>query len=73
MKNKNKDDYKIPFRGATLSTTEGQKVCIAFLFAAAGAVPSAIIFGVENKPAVVLICLALSIIGLGLANKIIRK
>ncbi len=73
MKNKTKDDYKIPFKGTMLSKTEGKRAFVAFLFAAAGAVLSALTFGIQNKLAVFSICLVLALIGFGLAITIIKK
>lgn len=72
--NKDKDDYKVNFRGATLSKKEANNVGIALIFALIGAVLIYFAFGIENKTAVFLICLALSSIGyFGIANRIIKK
>jgi hypothetical protein len=72
--NKNKDDYKVPFAGTTISKKEGKKLDITLVFALIGVVLICFAFGIENKTAVFLICLALSSIGyFVIANKIIKK
>ena len=70
MNNRKKDDYEIPFKGCTmLSKNEGKRVWLAALFAAVGALLIAVIFGIENKPLVFLICLALSLFGYFVVEK----
>lgn len=72
--NKDKGDYKVLFAGSTISKREANKVGIALIFAMIGAVLIYFTFGIENKMAVFLICLALASIGyFGIANKIIKK
>jgi preprotein translocase subunit SecF len=74
MIDKDKDNYKVLFSGATISKKEANKVGIALIFAMVGAVLIYFTFGIENKTAVFFICLALSSIGyFGIANKIIKN
>ena len=72
--NRDKGDYKVIFSGATISGKEAKKVRIALIFAMFGVILIYFAFGIENKIAVFLICLALASIGyFGVANKIIKK
>ncbi len=74
MKNKNNDDYEIPFKGAMLSKKEGKRIYLALLLALIGVVIIDFLFGIENKTVGFLICLALSVVSyFGIAPKIIKK
>ena len=71
---KEKDDYVVLFKGAKLSKKEANRVCIALIFSYIGAVVIYFAFGIENKTAVFLICLALAFVGyFGIATKIIKN
>jgi hypothetical protein len=72
--NKKTDDYKVIFRGATISKRESNKVGVAFIFGAIGAFLIYFIFGVENKTLIFTICLILSFVGyFGIANRIFKE
>ncbi|MGD0886560.1 MAG: hypothetical protein ABSA46_17105 [Thermodesulfovibrionales bacterium] len=74
MKNNKKDDDKIPFAAIFLAKKEVKKIYIAVLFAVAGALIIHILFEIENRTIVFLICLALSLFSyFGIAPKIIKK
>lgn len=72
MKNKDKDDYKVIFGGATISKKEANKVGVALLFGFIGIVAIGLAFEIENKLAVFIIVLILACIGyFGIANRLI--
>lgn len=69
--NKDKDDYKVWFRGATISKLEANKIGIALIFAIFGVCISFFIFGVVNEGAVFIISFALVAVGyFGIVNRI---
>lgn len=73
--NKNdNNDYKVIFGGITISKKEANKVRLALIFGFIGAISIYFAFGIENKIAVLLICLTLSGIGyFGIANKLFKN
>ncbi|RJQ42049.1 MAG: hypothetical protein C4550_00615 [Nitrospiraceae bacterium] len=73
--NKNdNNDYKVNFKGITISKKESNKVGLALIFGFIGAISIYFSFGIENKIAVFLICLTLSGIGyFWIANKIFKN
>ena len=71
---KEKEDYKVCFRGATISKLEANKIGVALLFSVFGAGLFFFIFGVVNKVAVFFISFVLVAVGyFGIANKIFGK
>jgi hypothetical protein len=74
MKNKDKDDYKVIFGGATISKKEANKAGVALLFGFIGIVAIGFTFGLKNKLLIFIISLALGCIGyFGIANRIFKK
>ncbi len=75
MKNKDKeDDYKVIFRGATISKREANKVGVALLFGFIGIVTIGLTFGIKNKLTLFVIALILACIGyFGIANRFFKN
>ncbi len=74
MKNKNQDDYKVIFGGATISKKEANKVGVAMIFGLIGIVAIGLIFEITNKLAIGIISLILAFIGyFGIANRLFKK
>ena len=73
MKNKNEDDYKVVFGGATISKTEAKRVSVALLFGMVGIVAVGLTLGLQNKLQVFIVSLALAGIGyFGIAKRIYK-
>ncbi len=73
MKNKDKDEYKVIFGGATISKKEANKVGVALLFGFIGIVAIGLAFEIENKLAIFIIALILACIGyFGIANRLFK-
>jgi len=74
MKNHDKDDYKVIFRGATISKKEANKVGLALIFGSIGILAIGLTFGLKNKLLIFIISLALGGIGyFGIANRVFKK
>ncbi len=74
MKNKDKEDYKVIFGGATISKKEANKVGVALLFGLVGIITIGLALGIENKLAIFVIALALAGIGyFGIANRLFKN
>ena len=73
MKNKDKDDYKVVFGGATISKIEAKKVGVALLFGMVSIVAVCITIGLHDKFQVFIVSLALAGIGyFGIAKRIYK-
>ena len=73
MKNKDKDDYKVVFGGATISKTEAKRVSVALLFGMVGVVAVGLTLGLHDKPQVFAVSLALAGIGyFGIAKRLYK-
>lgn len=74
MKNKNQDDYKVGFSGATISKNEANKVGVTLIFGLIGIVVIGLTFEITNKLAIGIISLILAFIGyFGIANRLFKK
>jgi hypothetical protein len=74
MKNKDKDDYKVGFSGATISKNEANKVGVALIFGLIGIVAIGLAFGIQNKLTIFMISVGLACIGyFGIANRLFKK
>ena len=73
MKNRDNDDYKVVFGGATISKKEAKRVRVAFLFGVVGVVAVGLTLGLQNKLGVFILSLALAGIGyFGVAKRIYK-
>jgi len=73
MKNKDNDDYKVIFGGATITKKEANRVGIAFFFGIVGIVTVGLTLGLQNKPGVFIVSLILAAIGyFGVAKRIYK-
>lgn len=73
MKNTDKDDYKVVFRGATISKKEAKRVSVALLFGMVGIVAIGLTLGLKDKNEVFILSLALACIGyFGVAKRIYK-
>ena len=73
MKNTDKDDYKVVFRGTTISKKEAKRVSIALLFGMVGIVAIGLTFGLKNKNEIFILSLALAGIGyFGIAKRMYK-
>ena len=74
MKNKDDDDYKVIFAGATISKKEANKVGVTLIFGFIGIVVIGLSLGLKNKLLIFIIAFILACIGyFGIANKIFKK
>jgi hypothetical protein len=74
MKNKDKDDYKVIFAGATISKKEANKVGVALLFGLIGVVVIGLSLGLKNKIAIFILALFFAFTGyFVIANKVCKK
>ena len=74
MKNKDKDDYKVIFGGATISKKEANKVGVAMIFGLIGIVAIGLAFEITNKLAIGIISLILAFIGyFGITNMLFKN
>ncbi len=73
MKNKDKDDYKVVFGGATISKIEAKRVRVALFFGLVGIVGIGLTLGLHDKIQVFIVSFALACIGyFGVAKKIYK-
>ena len=73
MKNKEKDDYIVPFKGAKLSKREANKVGLSIIFGIIGIVVSLATIGTNNKTIGFIIVAAFALFGYFVGNKIFKK
>ena len=74
MKKSEKDDYKVCFRGATITQRESNKAGVALLFGFIGIVTIGLAFGIQNKLTIFIISVILVSIGyFGIANRLFKK
>lgn len=68
-----KEDYKVNFSGATLSKSEGNRVGFSFILGIVALVVSMVVFGVENKKVVLPITIFFAIVGFCLWPRIKKE
>jgi len=74
MKNKDNDDYKVGFSGATISKKEAKKVGVALIFGFIGIGVIGLFLGLKNKLVILLLSLILACVGyFGIANRAFKK
>jgi len=67
------DDYKVSFRGATVSKFEANKIGLAFLFGVIGVFISFFFFGAHNDKATFIVAIIFAAIGYFVVGNIIFK
>ena len=73
MKDKDKDDYKVVFGGATISKIEAKRVRVTLLFGMVGIVAIGLTLGLHDKIQVFIVSFALACIGyFGVAKRIYK-
>ncbi len=71
--NKDEDDYKVIFRGATISKKEAKRVRVTLLFGMAGIIATGLTLGLKNKILIFILSFLLSLIGyFGIAKRIYK-
>jgi hypothetical protein len=73
MMNKDEDDYKVVFRGATISKKEAKRVTVTLLFGMVGIIAIGLTLGLKNKVLVFVLSFLLALIGyFGIAKRIYK-
>ena len=73
MKNKDKDDYKVVFGGATISKLEAKRVRVALLFGMVGIAAVGLTLGLHDKLQIFIVALALAGVGyFGIAKRLYK-
>jgi hypothetical protein len=67
------DDYKVSFKGATVTKFEANKIGLAFLFGVIGIFTSLLVFGSHNDKATFIIAIIFAAIGYFVVGNIIFK
>jgi hypothetical protein len=73
MMNKDENDYKVVFRGATISKKEAKRVSVTILFEMVGIIAIGLLLGLTNKVLVFVLSFLLALIGyFGIAQRIYK-